>query len=97
MTEDYRRCELCREHSGLQEKCRTLTNRCDHFEHALKPDGIVFTEIGKMRKWLFWFMGSLVIAWIVNTGLTYKAANNTEKTALEAAKKAIKLFQASQP
>ena len=97
MNEEGKACELCKEHSGLREQCKTLFVRCDNFEEALKPDGVVFTEIGKMRKWLLWFMGSLVVAWFINTGLTYKAANNTEKVALQAAQKAVQLFQASQP
>jgi len=90
-------CELCREHSGLIEQCRHLSARCLYLETTLQPDGIVFKEIYKVRKWMLWFMAGLVTLWLANTGLTYKAANNTQEIAYDAALKALKTFKASQP
>jgi len=50
-----------------------------------------------VRKWMLWFMAGLVTLWLANTGLTYKAANNTQEIAYDAALKALKTFKASQP
>ena len=85
-------CELCREHSGVIQRNESLEARCFHTESLLKPDGVVFRELEKMRKWMFWFWGSIFVVWLVNAGLTYKATYNAQTIALDAAEQAVRIF-----